>query len=92
MRITGVLRELIDILDNVNSTLVIVEKCRNLPLVLTRTFTHDNIIRLGDFAGKHRECVGKVMDHACEELQVLLNEVLEESSPIGSERECPWRR
>jgi hypothetical protein len=73
------------ILDSVNSTLLIAERYRGLPLVLIRTFVYDSISRLDDFVREYRGYVGKVMDYVCEELQGLLNEVLEETSPFGGE-------
>jgi hypothetical protein len=73
------------ILDNVDSTLVIAERYRGLPPVLVRTFVHDSISRLDDFAREYRGYVGKVMDHVCMELRSLLYEVLEEGDDSGGE-------
>jgi hypothetical protein len=76
----GLLKELIGILDNVNSTLVIAERYRGLPPILIRTFVHDSISRLDDFAREYRGYVGKVMDYVREELQGLLRRLLEETN------------
>jgi hypothetical protein len=56
---------------------------RDLPPVLIRTFVHDGISRLDDFAREYRGYVGKVMDYVCEELHGLLYEVLEEGDDFG---------
>jgi hypothetical protein len=65
----GILKELIGILDNVDSTLVIAEGYRDLPSVLIRTFVYDSFSRLDDLAREYRGYVGKVMDYVCEELR-----------------------
>jgi hypothetical protein len=81
----GILRELIAILDNIDSTLVIAEGYRDLPPVLIRTFVYDSISRLDDFAREYRGYVGKVMDYVCEELRDLLYEALEEGDDFWGE-------
>jgi hypothetical protein len=81
----GILKEFIDVLDNVDSTLVIAERYRDLPPVLIRTFVHDSISRLDDFAREYRGYVGKVMDYVREELQGLLRRLLEETDSFGVE-------
>jgi hypothetical protein len=63
------------ILDNVDSTLVIADGF-GLPSALIRTFVHESISRLDDFAKEYRGYVGKVMDYVCEELRSLLYEVI----------------
>jgi hypothetical protein len=73
------------ILDNVDSTLVIAERYRGLPLVLIRIFVYDSISRLDGFAREYRGYVGKVMDYVCGELRGLLYEVLEECEDFGGE-------
>jgi hypothetical protein len=73
------------ILDNVDSTLVIAERYRDLPSVLIRTFVYDSISRLDDLARECRGYVGKVMDYICEELRGLLYEAFEESEDFGGE-------
>jgi hypothetical protein len=73
------------ILDNVDSTLVIAERYRSLPPILIRTFVHDSIIRLDDFAREYRRYVGKMMDYVCEELQGLLRSLLEETDAFGGD-------
>jgi hypothetical protein len=73
------------ILDNVDSTLVIAERYRDLPPVLIRTFVYDSFSRLDDFAKEYRAYVGKMMDYLREELQGLLYEVLEEGDTFGGE-------
>jgi hypothetical protein len=72
---TGLLRELIGVLDYVDSTLAIVERYR-LPSVIARTLIHDGLSMLDGFAREYRGYVGKVMNHVCEELHGLLYEVL----------------
>jgi hypothetical protein len=81
----GILKEFIDVLDNVDSTLVIAERCRDLPPVLIRTSVYDSISRLDDFAREYRGYVGKVMDYVCREPRSLLREVLEEGDAFGGE-------
>jgi hypothetical protein len=71
----GLLREFVGVLDNINSTLAIVERYR-LPSVITRTLIHDDLSMLDGFAREYRGYVGKVMNHVCEELHGLLYEVL----------------
>jgi hypothetical protein len=73
------------ILDNVDSTLVIAERYRDLPPVLIRTSVYDSISRLDDFAREYRGYVGKVMDYVCKEPRSLLCEVLEEGDAFGGE-------
>jgi hypothetical protein len=80
----GLLKEFIDILDNINSTPIIVERYR-LPSVLIRTFVYDSFNMLDDFVREHRGYVGKVMDIIVEELWGLLYEVLEEGDDFGGE-------
>jgi hypothetical protein len=69
------LREFVEVLDCMNSTLVIIERCRP-PSVIVRTLVHDSLRMLDDFAGEYRGYVGKAMDYVCEELHGLLYEVL----------------
>jgi hypothetical protein len=70
------------ILDNVDSTLVIADGY-GLPSVLIRTFVHDSISRLDDFAMEFRGYVGKVMDYVCEELRSLLMKPLRRATTPG---------
>jgi hypothetical protein len=72
---TGLLRELIGVLDNINSTLAIVERCRP-PSVIARTLIHDGLSMLDGFAREYHGYIGKVVNHVCEELHGLLYEVL----------------
>jgi hypothetical protein len=51
------------ILDNVDSTLVIAERCRP-PSIIVRTLVHDSLSRLDDFVREYRGYVGKVMDYS----------------------------
>jgi hypothetical protein len=82
----GILKEFTEIVDNVNSTLIIAGRYgKSLPSVLIRTFVYDSINRLDDFVREYREYVGKAMDYVGEKLQSLLNGVLEETSPLGGE-------
>jgi hypothetical protein len=57
----GTLWRFTGILDNINSTLLIAEKYRDLPPALLRTFVYNSINRLDDFAKEYRGCIGKVM-------------------------------
>ena len=70
----GLLRELVGVLDSINSTLAVAE--RYGPPVIVRTLIYDGLKMLDDFAGEYRGYVGKAMDHVCEELRNLLYEVL----------------
>jgi hypothetical protein len=81
----GILKELIGILDNIDSALVIAERYRGPPPVLIRTFVYDSVSKLDDFAREYRAYVGKVMDYLREELRCLLYEVLEEGDDFGGE-------
>jgi len=69
------LREFIMVLDYVDSTLAIIERCRPPP-VIVRTLVNDGLRMLDDFAREYRGHVGKVMDHVCMELRSLIYEVL----------------
>jgi len=71
----GLLREFIGVLDYVDSTLAVVERCRP-PSAIARTLVYDGLRMLDDFAREYRGHVGKVMDHARMELRSLLYEVL----------------
>jgi hypothetical protein len=81
----GILKEFISIVDNVDSTLIIVERYKSLPPVLMRTFIYDSISRLDDFVRGYRGYAGKAMDYVGEELRSHLNRVLEETNPFGGE-------
>jgi len=70
----GLLREFVGVLDNINSTLAVVE--RYGPPVIARTLVYDGLRMLDDFAREYRGYVGKVMNHVCEEFHGLLYEVL----------------
>jgi hypothetical protein len=71
----GLLRELVGVLDSINSTLAAVERCRP-PSVIARTLVYDGLRMLDDFAREYRGYVCKAMDHVCEELRNLLYEAL----------------
>jgi len=71
----GLLRELVGVLDRINSTLAAVERCRP-PSVIARTLVYDGLKMLDGFAREYRGYVGKAMDHVCEELRSLLYEAL----------------
>jgi hypothetical protein len=71
----GLLRELVGVLDSINSTLAAVERCRP-PSVIARTLIYDGLKMLDDFAREYRGYVGKAMDYVCEELRNLLYEAL----------------
>jgi hypothetical protein len=71
----GMLRELADTLDNINSTLAVAEGY-GPPPVIVRTLVHDGLRMLDGFAMEYRGYVGKMMDHAYMELRSLLYEVL----------------
>jgi hypothetical protein len=71
----GLLRELVGVLDYVDSTLAAVERCRP-PSVIARTLVYDGLKMLDDFAREYRGYVGKAMDYVCEELRSLLYEAL----------------
>jgi hypothetical protein len=81
----GILKEFTEIVDNVNSTLIIAERYGGLSPILVRAFTHDSIDGLDDSAKEYYRYVGKAMDYVCEELQGLLNGILEENSSLGGE-------
>jgi len=66
---------IIGVLDYVDSTLVIIERCRP-PSVIAGTLVYDGLRMLDDLAGEYRGHVGKVMDHVCMELRDLLYEIL----------------
>jgi hypothetical protein len=70
----GLLQEFITVLDRVNSTLAVAERCQ--PPVIIRTLIYDDLKMLDDFAREYRGYIGKVMDHVCMELHGLLHEVL----------------
>jgi hypothetical protein len=61
-------------LDNVDSTLVIAERCRP-PSIIVRTLVYDGLRMLDGFAREYRGYVGKVVDHVCMELRSLLYEL-----------------
>jgi hypothetical protein len=63
----GLLQEFINVLDRINSTLAVAERCQ--PPVIIRTLVYDDLKMLDDFAKEYRGYVGKVMDHVCEELR-----------------------
>jgi hypothetical protein len=71
----GLLQEFITVLDRINSTLAVAERCQPPP-VITRTLVYDDLRMLDDFAREYRGYVGKVVDHVCEELRSLLYEIL----------------
>ncbi len=70
----GLLREFIEVLDSINSTLAVAE--RYGPPVIARTLVYDGLRMLDDFAREYRGYVGKAMDYVCEELRSLLYEAL----------------
>jgi hypothetical protein len=78
----GLLREFVAVLDRINSTLAVAERCQPPP-VITRTLIYDDLKMLDDFAREYRGYVGKVMDHVCEELRSLLYETFEECEGFG---------
>jgi len=71
----GLLREFITVLDRVNSTLAVAERCQPPPVII-RTLIYDDLKMLDEFAREYRRYVGKVMDYVCMELRSLLYEVL----------------
>jgi hypothetical protein len=71
----GLLQEFITVLDRINSTLAVAERCQPPPVII-RTLVYDDLKMLDDFAREYRGYVGKVMDHVCMELHGLLHEVL----------------
>jgi len=71
----GLLKEFVGVLDNINSTLAVVERY-GPPSAIARTLVYDGLRMLDDFAREYRGYVGKVMNHVCEELHGLLYEVL----------------
>jgi hypothetical protein len=81
----GLLREFVAVLDRINSTLAVAERCQPPPVII-RTLVHDDLRMLDDFAREYRGYVGKVMDHVCRELRSLLYEVFEECEDFGGER------
>jgi hypothetical protein len=81
----GLLQELINVLDRINSTLAVAERCQPPPVII-RTLVHDDLRMLDDFAREYRGYVGKAMDYVCEELRSLLYEVFEECEDFGGER------
>jgi hypothetical protein len=78
----GLLRELVGVLDSINSTLAAVEGYRP-PSIIVRMLAYDGLRMLDDFTMEYRGHVGKVMDHACMELRSLLYEVFEEGGDFG---------
>ena len=72
---SGLLREFINVLDRINSTLAVAERYRP-PSVIVRTLVYDDLRMLDDFAREYRGHVGRVMDYVCMELRSLLYEVL----------------
>jgi len=80
----GMLRELADTLDNINSTLAVAEGY-GLPPVIVRTIVYDGLRMLDGFAREYCGYVGKVMDYVCMELRSLLYEVIEEGEDFGGE-------
>ena len=81
----GLLREFINVLDRINSTLAVAERYRP-PSIIARTLVYDDLRMLDDFAREYRGYVGKVMDHVCMELRSLLYEAFEEGGDFGGER------
>jgi len=81
----GLLQEFITVLDGINSTLAVAERCRPPPVII-RTLIYDDLKMLDDFAREYRGYVGKVMDHVYMELRSLLYEVLEEGGDFRGER------
>jgi len=82
----GSLNESINIVDNVDSALIVAERCgRGLPPALTRTFIYDSISKLDDFAREHHGCVGKAMDHIYDEPPGFPRRALEATNPLGGE-------
>ncbi len=81
----GLLREFIEVLDSINSTLAVAERYRT-PSVIVRTLIYDGLRMLDDFAREYRGYIGKVVDHVCEELRSLLYETFEEGEDSGGER------
>jgi hypothetical protein len=71
----GLLKEFVGVLDNINSTLAVVERY-GPPSAIARTLVYEGLRMLDDFAREYRGYVGKVMNHVCEELHGLLYEVL----------------
>jgi len=72
----GILQKFVNIVDNVNSTLIVAERYRQtLSSVLTRTFLHDSISRLDDFVREYCGLVGEAMDYVYEELGINVNDV-----------------
>jgi hypothetical protein len=81
----GLLREFINVLDYVDSTLAAVGR-HGPPSAIARTLVHDGLSMLDDFAKEYRGYVGKAMDYVCEELRSLLYEAFEECEDFGGER------
>ncbi len=81
----GLLREFINVLDYVDSTLAVVKR-HGPPSAIARTLVHDGLSMLDDFAKEYRGYVGKAMDYVCEELRSLLYEAFEECKDFGGER------
>jgi len=76
----GILQKFVNIVDNVNSTLIVAERYRQtLSSVLTRTFIHDSISRLDNFVREYCALVGEAMDYVYEELHGMLIEVAEDA-------------
>jgi len=71
----GLLRELVGVLDRINSTLAVAERYRP-PSVIVRTLVYDDLRMLDDFAREYRGHVDKAMDYICMELRSLIYEVL----------------
>jgi len=59
------LNELINIVGNVDSILIIAERHGKTAISLLRTFIYDSLGKLDDFAKKCRSLIGKTTDYVC---------------------------
>ena len=79
----GLLQEFINVLDRINSTLAVAERCQ--PPVIARTLICDDLKMLDDFTKEYRGYVGKAVDYVSEELRSILYEAFEEGEGFGGE-------
>jgi len=73
----ALLREFVEVLDCVDSTLAVVERHVGRHQPSLGRSSYDGPRMLDDFAREYRGYVGKVMDHVCMELRSLLYEAFE---------------
>ena len=84
------LNEFINIMDDVDSILIIVERHgKNPPSVFIRTFIYDSLGKLDDFAKKYRGLIGKTTDYVWRSFLRLLKLKREEGLPLFMKKVNP---